>query len=71
MQVELKRALQDGGGKVAAMEVAVSLPAIKASLSDQEFQLITSVAGANLGEVRKAVAMKELHSNMSCVPCAA
>ncbi len=50
-QVVLKRALQDVMGQLPAVEVAIALPAIKASLSDYEYQLITSVAGANLGEV--------------------
>jgi hypothetical protein len=51
VQIELRRALQDAAQKLPALEVAVTLPAIKASLSDYEFQLITSVAGANIGEV--------------------
>jgi len=57
VQVVLKRALQDVMGQLPGIEVAISLPAIKASLSDYEYLLITSVAQANIGEVRPASAM--------------
>jgi len=48
--VVLKRPLQDVQQQLPVSEVAVSLPSIKASLSDVEYALITSVAGANFSE---------------------
>ena len=32
------------------LQVGIEVPVIKATLADQEFQLITSIAGDNLGE---------------------
>ena len=50
VQVVLKRPLRDALQRLPVSEVAVSLPSIKASLSDQEYALISSVAGANFSE---------------------
>lgn len=46
----LKRPLRDVQHLLPASEVAIGLPSIKASLSDTEYALITSVAGANFSE---------------------
>lgn len=50
LQVTLRRPLRDVAKQVPLYELAVALPSIKASLSDQEYQLMTSVAGDNLAE---------------------
>ena len=50
MQVVLKRPLRDEQQRLPVTEVAISLPSIKTSLSDTEYMLITSVAGANFSE---------------------
>lgn len=50
VQVVLKRPLRDVQQQLPVSEVAISLPSIKASLSDTEYALITSVAGANFSE---------------------
>jgi hypothetical protein len=50
MQVVLKRPLRDVQQQLPITEVAISLPSIKTSLSDTEYMLITSVAGANFSE---------------------
>ena len=49
----LIRPVRDLRKQVALYEVAISLPSIKATLSDLEYQLITSVAGENLAEARR------------------
>lgn len=51
LQVTLRRPLLDVAKQVPLYELAISLPSIKATLSDQEYQLMTSVAGANLAEL--------------------
>ncbi|KAK9819963.1 hypothetical protein WJX72_004515 [[Myrmecia] bisecta] len=48
--VRLQRPLRDVLQSVPAMEVAIDIPSIKATVSDQEYQLITSMAGDNLAE---------------------
>jgi hypothetical protein len=50
IQVVLKRPLRDEQQRLPVTEVAISLPSIKTSLSDTEYMLITSVAGANFSE---------------------
>jgi hypothetical protein len=50
VQVVLKRPLRDEQQRLPVTEVAISLPSIKTSLSDTEYMLITSVAGANFSE---------------------
>ena len=53
LQVTLIRPVRDLRNQVPLYEVALALPSIKATLSDREYQLITSVAGANLAEARR------------------
>ena len=47
------RPVRDLQKRVPDVEVAIDLPSMKASLSDREYQLITSVAGANLSEATR------------------
>lgn len=49
----LIRPVRDLLKQVPLYEVALALPSIKATLSDREYQLITSVAGENLAEGRR------------------
>ena len=53
MQLTLVRPVRDLKKRVPDVEVAVDLPSMKATLSDREYQLITSVAGANLSEATR------------------
>ena len=52
-QLSLVRPVRDLQHRVPDVEVAVDLPSMKATLSDREYQLITSVAGANLSEATR------------------
>ncbi len=47
------RPVRDLQNRVPDVEVAIDLPSMKATLSDREYQLITSVAGANLSEASR------------------
>ncbi len=53
LQLSLVRPVRDLQHRVPDVEVAVDLPSMKATLSDREYQLITSVAGANLSEATR------------------
>ena len=53
LQVTLVRPVRDLRKRVPDVEVAIDLPSMKASLLDREYQLITSVAGANLSEATR------------------
>ncbi|KAK9834254.1 hypothetical protein WJX81_000411 [Elliptochloris bilobata] len=50
MRIRLRRPLRDRFRRLPAFEVGLAIPSIKAALSDREFALITSVAGANVSE---------------------
>jgi hypothetical protein len=50
MRVRLRRPLRDRYRRMPKFEVGLAIPSIKATLSDREYALITSVAGANVAE---------------------
>lgn len=50
MQLELRRPVHDPQQTLPGIELSISMPSIKATLSDREFQLATSMASSNMSE---------------------
>ena len=50
MQLELRRPVRDVQQSLPGIELSISMPSIKATLSDHEYQLATSMASSNMSE---------------------
>ena len=50
MQLDLRRPVHDPGQTLPGIELSISMPSIKASLTDREYQLATSMASSNMSE---------------------
>ena len=50
MQLDLRRPVHDPPQTLPGIELSISMPSIKATLSDREYQLATSMASSNMSE---------------------
>ncbi|KAK9827173.1 hypothetical protein WJX74_009221 [Apatococcus lobatus] len=50
MQLDLRRPVHDPPQNLPGIELSISMPSIKATLSDREYQLATSMASSNMSE---------------------
>ncbi len=50
MQLDLRRPVHDSQQTLPGIELSISMPSIKATLSDREYQLATSMASNNMSE---------------------